>query len=146
MAPWTGQRTFSTDRFKDGDRSTHASPNTPWSLFGTPGDMATPGVAHLNNKPSPLCHWSIHAAIRNPFDGDSDSDDGHESEHIDDPDDPYADKKWLRWPFDNLERTFEEKLQAALENNSFSSLNSDDLPLALAEYQKPLAAHQRSSY
>jgi len=123
------------DTFKDRSGTTHASPNTPRSLFEVTGDIATPssevGAAHLNNQPSPLCRWTIHANFRNSF--DDDSDDEYVPEYIDDREALDENERLYRWSSNNSKKTFEEKLTAALDTNSFSSLNSDSLPFALAQ-------------
>lgn len=124
-------------RFKDSDLPTHSSPNTPRSNFGTPAHVDTPRsegsagcLTSLSSHPSPLCKWSIHAAIRNQFEGDERLN-AESEENITGPD---GEDIWSRWP--KTRQTFEEKLQAALENNSFSNLNANDLPMALAQITK----------
>ena len=65
------------DRFKDKDHPAHSSSNTPRSTVGTPAHVGTPRsqgsagyLAHINNHPSPLCRWVIHAAFRTRFEGE----------------------------------------------------------------------------
>jgi len=124
------------DRFKDKDLPTHSSPNTPRSNVGTPAYAATPRsegsaglLSRLSSHPSPLCNWTIHAAIRSRFEGDeafnADSDESSESEGEDN-----------RTPRPKTRETFEEKLQAALENSKFSNLNPGDLPMTLVQISK----------
>jgi hypothetical protein len=133
---WTAEL-LEFERFKDNELATRSSPNTPRSNFGTPAHAATPrsetivgSLSSLNNHPSPQCKWSIHAAIRNPFEGQECL--NHESEGS--ITGPNGEEDWKRWP--KTGQTFEEKLQAALEDNNFSNLNSNDLPLALVQITK----------
>ena len=125
------------DRYKDKDLPTHSSPNTPRSNVGTPANAATPrsegsagNFTSLTSHPSPLCNWTIHAAIRNRFEGE-DRLNAESDENIAGPD---GEDTWSRWP--ETRQTFEEKLQAALENSSFSNLNPSDLPMALVQITK----------
>ena len=127
------------DRFKDNDPLIHSSPNTPRSNVGTPAHIATPRsegsagyLTRLSSHPSPLCQWAIHAAIRNRFEGDHRIN-ANFDESITGPD---GEESWSRWPDSENTQTFEEKLQAALENNGFSNLNPEDLPMALAQITK----------
>ncbi len=133
---WTAEL-LEFDRFKDSDLLTHSSPNTPGSNVGTPVHAATPRsegsagyLTNISSYPSPLCKWSIHAAIRNRFEGEEKFH-AESEENITGPD---GEDTWSRWPKNR--QTFEEKLQAALENNSFSNLNAHDLPMTLARITK----------
>lgn len=129
------------DLYKDRDMPTHSLPNTPRFLPKTPHEGPTPGSEvssvdtprDLSNEPSSLCRWTIHAAIRNAYEKcDTSSED-------DDSDDPYDvdnENHWSRWSPAANKQTFEEKIQAALENNTFSNLNISDLPMAVAQVMK----------
>lgn len=125
------------DRFKDKDLPTHSSPNTPRSNVGTPAHAATPRsegsaghLSSLTSHPSPLCNWTIHAAIRNRFEGEE----VLNAESDEDIAGPDGEDTWSRWP--KTRQNFEEKLQAALENSSFSNLNPGDLPMTLVQITK----------
>jgi hypothetical protein len=113
---------------------------------GTPGTFATPrsdgsgrNTGELANKPSMLCRWTIHAAIRTRYEGDDEEDfeqtpdaitRGEEDDHL------------PRWPSTH-KQTFEEKLQAALENNRFSNLDINNLPMAIAKIVKATRSSPR---
>jgi hypothetical protein len=96
---WTAEL-LESDRFKDNELATRSSPNTPRSNFGTPASAATPrseaiigSFSSINSHPSPLCKWSIHAAIRNPFEGQDSQD--HEPEgNVTGSD---GEEEWPRW-------------------------------------------------
>jgi hypothetical protein len=127
------------DRFKDSELPTHSSPNTPRSNAGTPATAATPRsegsggyLSRINNFPSQLCKWTIHAAIRNAFEGQAEMH-AEEEETMAGPD---GEESWSRWPKSEQGPTFEEKLQAALENGSFSNVNPKDLPMAVSQISK----------
>lgn len=79
--------------------------------------------------PSPLCNWSIHAAIRNQFEGVDEFVAGF-SDGIIEAD---GEEGWKRWPDSECTQTFEDKIKAALESNSFSNLHPSDLPMAISQ-------------
>jgi hypothetical protein len=92
---------------------------------GTPGTFATPrsednsgNTGNLATKPSTLCRWTIHAAIRTRYEEEDDKESDQDPEAIAGSD---GNEPMLRWPFGN-QQTFEEKLQGALENSSFSTM------------------------
>ncbi|KAL3422709.1 hypothetical protein PVAG01_06865 [Phlyctema vagabunda] len=116
----------------------HSSPNTPRFLH-TPREGFTPGSRfgtseprlHIPLVPSSLCRWTIHAAIRNEF-LVSDTPDDTDDYHLTVQDGNHR----PRWSSQELQRSFVEKLQAALESNTFSTLNIGDLPLAVEKVIK----------
>lgn len=94
--------------------------------------MSAGYVVGLAKHPSPLCRWTIHAAIRTRFEGEVDLDVDLEDGSVLD-----GDQKWSRWSgSEQMKQTFEDKLQAALENNRFSTLRLDDLPIAVSQITK----------
>lgn len=97
----------------------------------TPRNPATPRALMSDDNhavsPPTLCGWSIHAAIHFPYDrmsapwqeeGDMDMVNG---------------EKWPRWAEGLLSQSLDEKLQRALETNSFSDIKMEDLPMAMSQ-------------
>jgi hypothetical protein len=112
---------------------------------GTPGTFATPrsedssgNAGNLATKPSTLCRWIIHAAIRTRYEED-DKEDDQDPEAIAGSD---SNEPLPRWPSGN-QQIFEEKLQGALESSSFSTLDPKDLPMAVAKIAKATRSSPR---
>jgi hypothetical protein len=85
-----------------------------------------------------LCRWTIHAAIRNRYDGEEFSDD--EEDSILGPD---REESLGRWSPNGDRRTFEERLQKALESNEFSNLKAEEIPMAMARIVKATRRSQK---
>ncbi len=126
------------DRFRDKE-ATNSLSSTPRSNVGTPGGVTTPrsegserNPTRVDSRPSPLCQWSIRAAIRERIERDDELD-AEPEEYVLAPD---SEEIWPRWPDAEIEVAFEEKLQAALENGSFSNVSPGKLPMAVAQIAK----------
>jgi hypothetical protein len=132
------------DRFKDRDRAPHSSSDTPMTNAGTPGTFVTPrsedssgNAGNLPNKPSTLCRWTIRAAIRTRYEGEDEKEEDPEAITRAD-----SNEDLPRWPSGHRQ-TFEEKLQAALGNNSFSTLDPKGLPMAMTKIAKATRSSPR---
>jgi hypothetical protein len=134
------------NHFKDTNQASHSSPDTPMTNAGTPDDFSTPisdydsgNAGIFSNKPSVLCRWTIHAAIRTRYEGEHDEEDDRDPEAMADSN---TDEDMPRWPSGHRQ-TFEEKLQGALENSSFSTLDPKDLPVAVSKIAKATRSSPR---
>jgi hypothetical protein len=120
------------------ERAMSNLPDSPGLNFGSPANYAANQHStweHLP-KPTPLCRWSIHAQHA-------------EYERIPSPPslvpeevDPNNEKTWTPWPSDSSIGDFVGKLQANLESNDFSNIETKDLPVSATQVIK--AAKQSS--
>ncbi|OQV06695.1 hypothetical protein CLAIMM_11235 [Cladophialophora immunda] len=94
----------------------HPSPASPALIASSPVEVN----AHEDNPeirmPSQLCRWSIHIGEEQSYDW-VDADDGPGNEH----------------PQAREQPPLEERLQNALENNDFSNIGTERLPLAISQ-------------
>lgn len=111
-----------------------SSPNTPTVSIGTSASKPTPRKVGMIDSvligaekfPSPLCRWSIHCIT--PIDYDE----------IPSPP-PFPldnliledERNWPTWPSSAASREYTEKLRDSLENNDFSNVRIDKLPIAV---------------
>ncbi|CZR64442.1 uncharacterized protein PAC_14340 [Phialocephala subalpina] len=141
---WTAEL-LEFDRFKDKDRASHSSTNTPMANAGTPRPVDTPRSVEtprdsgdLAAKPTQLCKWTIHAAIRTRYEGQEQEIDenGEARTGLNDGEDLHA------WPSGH-QQTFEQKLQLSLEMNNFTTLDPKDLPMAVSKVVKAARSSPR---
>jgi hypothetical protein len=118
-------------------------PNTPGRNIGTPHDQMSDSNVPENQqpgenptKPSMLCRWSIHYFNFEDYDSiPTPPQELQENIDLNDPD------SWASWsgPFDHT--NLMNRLQEALQENSFSNIEVKDLPLSASQIVK---AAQRS--
>ncbi|CAG8957534.1 hypothetical protein HYFRA_00010400 [Hymenoscyphus fraxineus] len=124
---WTAEL-LDFERYKD----THISSttDTPMPDIGTPYP-ATPGALlssdHHESLPSKLCKWTIHAFISFRYRRECVA--WSEAEEII----SIGGENWPRWTESSLSQNLDEKLQQALETNSFSNIRVQELPLAITQ-------------
>ncbi|KAH6673207.1 hypothetical protein B0J14DRAFT_66218 [Halenospora varia] len=134
---WTAEL-LEFERYRD--RQSPSLANTPAFNAATPQNPATPGFEvgtpyvqrESSVEPSRLCRWSIHAAIPNEWDTPN----AAEGEHSGELDLTKDHRSWPKWPTFLQWQSLDDKLQQALQNNSFSHIKLEDLPLAFSQIAK----------
>ncbi|CAG8977660.1 hypothetical protein HYALB_00006610 [Hymenoscyphus albidus] len=116
------------DRYKDTQIS--STTDTPMLNIGTPYP-ATPGAIISSDQheslPPKLCKWTMHAFI--PFLYGREYESSSEAEEMI----SIGGVNWPRWTGPLLSQNLDEKLQRALETNTFSNIRIEDLPVAMAQ-------------
>ncbi|KAH0545456.1 hypothetical protein FGG08_000457 [Glutinoglossum americanum] len=106
------------------------SPNTLGMIANSPDAAAGhQSRASLSQKPSSLCHWSIHVE---EVDYEPVLSPPQEQGHPD----PQEEGAWAEWPESWGTLSFEERLRNGLESNDFSNIKADELPLAVPQVAK----------
>lgn len=112
----------------------------------TPGTSGTPrsednfgNVENLTNKPSTYCRWTTYTAIRTLWEGKGEDKRERDPATIESSD---GANHFHRWSSPHR-LTFEQKLQAALESSSFSTLDPKELPMETAKIAKASSSSPR---
>lgn len=90
-------------------------------------------ASHIPPIPSQMCRWVIHLTLENAKAGVENYVSSPQESHIPDPQDETT---WTGWPKAWHRPQFHEKLRNGLENNDFSSIGTESLPIAVPQVVK----------
>ena len=91
-------------------------------------------ASHISSRPSQMCRWVIHVTPGNA--------EAIVENYVSSPpqesqiQDPQDETTWTDWPNAWHQPQFQEKLRNGLENNDFSNIETESLPIALPQVVK----------
>lgn len=117
------------------ERLTLSAANTPGTTMNSPSQRTHLRDDELNNgspqstleRPSDLCRWSAHTNCVQYEEIESPPPTPPAKIHADN------EKSWTEWPTPSGPTVFLEKLQDGLENNDFSNVRVEELPIAVTQ-------------